>query len=499
MDQGTGHGPPGPEERPGLGLQVALELRTDSTVLQSKLARRPGASHQREPDAEWKGEWSPSRAATQLYSHTQTPNRRSLLLGRRESAPRHLERSGFAGTLRPWSPPARYHPGGVNVLFMDGSVFGSSSKTRSSTAHGMPSPPSPAVRSLARRRVLTRTDAFLSGYGTMSCSGGGRPPACLGRPPSDCLSIRGGSPYAGNEDARRRSNRRDVAADGDCMVPGSRPPGSVIVRARRFAGPAGAWFGMRSDRSSACGIQSGRLPRPAVGSQEGFLKQQSRGSAGLAHGGRCPTRLKQGRQAEEYYRHCGSSARHLARPRLWPGHGPARTGRRVYPEMLEKWPEDVLAVKRLAAVLMELKQWKPALAALRAADPDPRRRGGGPHPRGIGFHVAKHAEQAVSSFERVLAIDPDLKRMPLPSRFSGITSRSTCMAIGRTSEAREYLQRATRVARTPARGIARRDPTRRKGRWTWRRPARDRPWPMTRTTRTPFSTWAGSPSAQEAG
>ena len=33
---------------------------------------------------------------------------------------------------------------------------------------------------------------------------------------------------------------------------------------------------------------------------------------------------------------------------------------------------------------------------------------------GIGFHLAKHAEAAVASFERVLQLDPELKEMPLP-------------------------------------------------------------------------------------
>jgi prepilin-type N-terminal cleavage/methylation domain-containing protein/prepilin-type processing-associated H-X9-DG protein len=61
---------------------------------------------------QWKGEWW-SYGATMIYSHTQAPNRTSCVY--------HDINQDGRGTITMLSASSN-HPGGVNVLFMDGSV-----------------------------------------------------------------------------------------------------------------------------------------------------------------------------------------------------------------------------------------------------------------------------------------------------------------------------------------------------------------------------------------
>jgi prepilin-type processing-associated H-X9-DG protein len=61
---------------------------------------------------QWKGEWW-AFGGTMIYSHTQTPNRTSCVY--------HDINQDGRGTITMISASS-YHPGGVNVLFMDGSV-----------------------------------------------------------------------------------------------------------------------------------------------------------------------------------------------------------------------------------------------------------------------------------------------------------------------------------------------------------------------------------------
>jgi prepilin-type N-terminal cleavage/methylation domain-containing protein/prepilin-type processing-associated H-X9-DG protein len=61
---------------------------------------------------QWKGEWW-AYGPTMIYSHTQAPNRTSCVY--------HDINQDTRGTIT-MIPPSSNHPGGVNLLFMDGSV-----------------------------------------------------------------------------------------------------------------------------------------------------------------------------------------------------------------------------------------------------------------------------------------------------------------------------------------------------------------------------------------
>jgi prepilin-type N-terminal cleavage/methylation domain-containing protein/prepilin-type processing-associated H-X9-DG protein len=69
----------------------------------------------------WKGEFALS-GGHNIYSHTQTPNRRSCYWTGVNSFPPTSSDQDYAGATQTMVAASSYHPGGVNVLFMDGSV-----------------------------------------------------------------------------------------------------------------------------------------------------------------------------------------------------------------------------------------------------------------------------------------------------------------------------------------------------------------------------------------
>jgi prepilin-type N-terminal cleavage/methylation domain-containing protein/prepilin-type processing-associated H-X9-DG protein len=77
----------------------------------------PGLSQ----DYWWKGEFALS-GGHNIYSHTQTPNRRSCYYTNVNSLPPTSSDQDYAGATQTMVAASSYHPGGVNVLFMDGSV-----------------------------------------------------------------------------------------------------------------------------------------------------------------------------------------------------------------------------------------------------------------------------------------------------------------------------------------------------------------------------------------
>ena len=77
----------------------------------------PGLAH----DYWWKGEFALS-GGHNIYSHTQTPNRRSCYWTNVASYPGPSSDQDFAGGTQTMVAASSRHPGGVNCLFMDGTV-----------------------------------------------------------------------------------------------------------------------------------------------------------------------------------------------------------------------------------------------------------------------------------------------------------------------------------------------------------------------------------------
>jgi tetratricopeptide (TPR) repeat protein len=183
--------------------------------------------------------------------------------------------------------------------------------------------------------------------------------------------------------------------------------------------------------------------RTALRAAQDFLRRRPEDPRASLLAAQSLSRMGQGRQAEEYFKRSGPLGLQDSQDRAF---GLVRAGEpeqaaEVYFEMIQRWPGDVLALKRLAGVLMEMKAWKPALLVSERLIRLPEGEVAGQTLAGIGFHVSRHAAQAVSAFERVLQLDPNLKEMPLPRPLFWNHLALDLIALGRPAEARRHLER----------------------------------------------------------
>src|SRR5205807_2555239 len=131
-------------------------------------------------------------------------------------------------------------------------------------------------------------------------------------------------------------------------------------------------------------------------------RPSDRGAALLA--ARCLSRLGFQGPAEKHYRLAGGLVSRLddMHDRAY---GLAQSDRperavELYQEILARWPDDVLARKRLAAVYMGLKQWKTVLALADQLIAIPGGEVPGHTLAGIAHHELKHYNQAVAACQR---------------------------------------------------------------------------------------------------
>ena len=111
----------------------------------------------------------------------------------------------------------------------------------------------------------------------------------------------------------------------------------------------------------------------------------------------------------------------------------------AYDDLLSRWPDDVLALKRLAAVRMGMEQWRDVLKIADRLIANSGEEVAGQTMAAIAHHELKHYDQAVTSALRVIELDHDLKRMPLPRQLFWNNLALDLIAGGRTDEARSYL------------------------------------------------------------
>ncbi len=78
----------------------------------------------------------------------------------------------------------------------------------------------------------------------------------------------------------------------------------------------------------------------------------------------------------------------------------------IYEEILTRRPDDVLALKRLAAVRMGMKQWREVLELADRLIAIPAEEVAGKTLAAIAHHELKHYGQAVDAARRVLELDP---------------------------------------------------------------------------------------------
>ena len=176
-------------------------------------------------------------------------------------------------------------------------------------------------------------------------------------------------------------------------------------------------------------------------------RPNSRGAALIV--ARCFSRLNQADRAEPYY---GPTAS------LDPGDLHVRAfgfvrgdhrerAIRAYREILERKPDDVLALRRLAAVLMSMSRWDEALAVADRLIALPEGVVIGHSLAGVVHHDNQRPEQAHAEFERVLRLDPGLRQMPLPRDMFLTYLSQDLMSVGRPADAERHLARLLEESR----------------------------------------------------
>lgn len=164
---------------------------------------------------------------------------------------------------------------------------------------------------------------------------------------------------------------------------------------------------------------------------------------------RCFSQLDYADEAEHYFRRAGRLSLDDAH---WHAFGLARANRhaqaiQAYREILARWPDNVVALRRLAAVQLAMQDRAETLKLAERLIKIPRAEAIGYTLRGVVHHNAEDREEAVAAYERVLQLDPELSDMPLPRRMFWGELADDLVALGRIGEARSYLRRA--FAATP--------------------------------------------------
>jgi tetratricopeptide (TPR) repeat protein len=158
---------------------------------------------------------------------------------------------------------------------------------------------------------------------------------------------------------------------------------------------------------------------------------------------RCLTRLGKAAEAEVYYQRAEpleSDVMHDRAEGLLKAHEP-RLAARVYETMLEQRPNDGRTLKRLAFVLLSFKQWAAVLKLTDRLTAIPSEEISGLTMAAIAYHESKDFDRAANVSLRVLELDPNLTRMPLPKTLFWKNLATDLMGTGRAEEARENLNR----------------------------------------------------------
>jgi tetratricopeptide (TPR) repeat protein len=213
-----------------------------------------------------------------------------------------------------------------------------------------------------------------------------------------------------------------------------------------------AWFGTRFDvLGRANAAYDRRAYRTALEAARDHLRRFPNDRDAALMAARCLARLGRAREAEPYYRRAEPlelaemQVRAYGLVQASDPEGAAR----VYEELLRRRPDDALALRRQAAVRMGQKRWRSSLELAHRLTALPPEAVAGWTLAAIAHHELKHHEQAVDAGRRVLALDPSLEAMPLPRALFWNNLALDLMALGRTAEARGYLEQALARAEDP--------------------------------------------------
>jgi tetratricopeptide (TPR) repeat protein len=159
---------------------------------------------------------------------------------------------------------------------------------------------------------------------------------------------------------------------------------------------------------------------------------------------RCLSRLDYADQAEPYFKRAGRlelSDAQLRAYGLARGAHPERAIQ-AYHEILESWPDNVTALRRLAAVQLAQNNMNELLSLADRLIEIPKGAVIGYTLRAVVFHNESNPQRAIECFERVLALDPELREMPLSRRLFWSHFSDDLIADGRIDDARGALIKA---------------------------------------------------------
>lgn len=166
---------------------------------------------------------------------------------------------------------------------------------------------------------------------------------------------------------------------------------------------------------------------------------------------RCLSQLDYADQAETYYKGAGVLDLGTSQIRAF---GLVRGNHReaairAYEQILERWPDNVTALRRLAAVQFTQKDIPQVHALADRLISLPDGESIGYTLRGAVAHTEHDREGAVAAFTRVLQVDPDLRRMPLPRREFWTYFAEDLIKTGQLDDAARYLRRALEEEKAP--------------------------------------------------
>jgi tetratricopeptide (TPR) repeat protein len=159
---------------------------------------------------------------------------------------------------------------------------------------------------------------------------------------------------------------------------------------------------------------------------------------------RCLSRLDYAEHAEPYYRRAGQLELNDAQVRAYGlARGPhPEHSIPAYNEILVRWPDNVTALRRLAAIQLAQNNSDELLKLADRLGRIPNGAVIGQTLRGVVYHNDKNPQQAVAAFERVLDLDPELREMPLVRGLFWSHLADDLIECGRFEDAGRYLTQA---------------------------------------------------------
>jgi tetratricopeptide (TPR) repeat protein len=162
----------------------------------------------------------------------------------------------------------------------------------------------------------------------------------------------------------------------------------------------------------------------------------------------CLNRLDYAEPAETYYHRAGDLSVNDLQIRAYGlvrGPHPERAIR-VFHEILARSPDNVTAMRRLAAILLAQNQTEQLLALATRLDHTSDGAVIGATLRGVVYHHDKNPQAAVLAFERVLELDPELRGIPLDRNLFWVQFADDLVSSGRIDDARRHLLKAVTKA-----------------------------------------------------